>query len=112
MKKVTRNILLKAKRDGFSDRQLAHLRKSDEVAIRKLRKKLDVLPVYKTIDTCAAEFEAETPYHYSTYERENELTISDRKKVVILGGGPNRIGGDRFDYCCCVSSSAKGYGRS
>jgi carbamoyl-phosphate synthase large subunit len=101
MKKVTREILLEAKRHGFSDRQLAHIWKTDEITIRKLRRKHGVLPVYKTVDTCAAEFEAETPYHYSTYERESELTVSDRKKVVILGGGPNRIGqGIEFDYCC------------
>ncbi|HLF13858.1 MAG TPA: carbamoyl-phosphate synthase large subunit [Bacteroidota bacterium] len=101
MKKVTRDILLEAKRHGFSDRQLAHLWKTDEITIRRLRAEQGVLPVYKTIDTCAAEFEAETPYHYSTYERESELTVSDRKKVVILGGGPNRIGqGIEFDYCC------------
>ncbi len=69
--------------------------------MRSLRKKLGVLPVYKTVDTCAAEFAAETPYHYSTYERENEAIRSDRKKVIILGGGPNRIGqGIEFDYCC------------
>jgi len=86
MKKVTRDILFW---------------NTDEISVRKLRKKLDVLPVYKTIDTCAAEFEAETPYHYSTYETESEITVSDRKKVIILGGGPNRIGqGIEFDYCC------------
>jgi carbamoyl-phosphate synthase large subunit len=101
MKKVTREILLEAKRHGFSDRQLAHIWKTDEISIRELRRKHGVIPVYKTVDTCAAEFEAETPYHYSTYERETELTVSDRKKVIILGGGPNRIGqGIEFDYCC------------
>ncbi len=72
-----------------------------ERAIRQLRKELDVIPVYKTVDTCAAEFEAHTPYHYSTYDQENESVRSDRKKVIILGGGPNRIGqGIEFDYCC------------
>jgi carbamoyl-phosphate synthase large subunit len=101
MKPITTEILLKAKRLGFSDRQLAAIWKSDEMTIRALRRKLGVIPVYKTVDTCAAEFAAETPYHYSTYETENEAHRSDRKKVIILGGGPNRIGqGIEFDYCC------------
>ncbi len=99
--KVTPEILLKAKQYGFSDRQLAHLWKTEEDTVRELRKKLGVMPVFKTVDTCAAEFEAHTPYHYSTYERENESVRSTRKKVIILGGGPNRIGqGIEFDYCC------------
>ncbi|OGU26887.1 MAG: hypothetical protein A2X66_08195 [Ignavibacteria bacterium GWA2_54_16] len=94
-------MLLKAKQYGFSDRQLAHLWGTSEKAIRRLRKDLGVIPVYKTVDTCAAEFEAHTPYHYSTYDQENESVRSDRKKVIILGGGPNRIGqGIEFDYCC------------
>ena len=98
---VTFETLLKAKQFGFSDRQLAHIWKTDEISIRRLREKLNVKPVFKTVDTCAAEFEAETPYHYSTYETETEVKRSDRKKVVILGGGPNRIGqGIEFDYCC------------
>lgn len=101
MKKITREILLKAKQYGFSDRQLATLWKTDEETVRHLRKKLGVTPVFKTVDTCAAEFAAQTPYHYSTYETENESVRSDRKKVIILGGGPNRIGqGIEFDYCC------------
>ena len=101
MKQIPREILLKAKQYGFSDRQIAHLLKSDEMSVRRLRKKLDVIPTFKTIDTCAAEFEAETPYHYSTYEQENEARRSPKKKVIILGGGPNRIGqGIEFDYCC------------
>ena len=99
--RVTREVLLKAKQYGFSDRQLAHLWGTSEKAIRRLRKDLGVIPVYKTVDTCAAEFEAHTPYHYSTYDQENESVRSDRKKVIILGGGPNRIGqGIEFDYCC------------
>ena len=99
--KITKEILKKAKEYGFSDRQLAFILKTDENTIRKIRKELGVLPVYKTVDTCAAEFEAFTPYHYSTYERENEVKVSDKKKVIILGGGPNRIGqGIEFDYCC------------
>jgi carbamoyl-phosphate synthase large subunit len=101
LKSVTRDILFKAKQYGFSDRQLAHIWKTNEAAVRALRKKLCVLPVYKTVDTCAAEFAAETPYHYSTYETENESVRTDRRKVIILGGGPNRIGqGIEFDYCC------------
>ncbi len=99
--KISTDEMLKAKQYGFSDRQLAHLWKSDEMSVRVLRKRLNVLPVFKTVDTCAAEFAAETPYHYSTYEMENESVRSSRKKVIILGGGPNRIGqGIEFDYCC------------
>jgi carbamoyl-phosphate synthase large subunit len=95
------DLLRRAKRFGFSDRQLAVLHSSKEAEIRRLRISLGVLPVYKTVDTCGAEFKAETPYHYSTYETENESVRSDRKKVIILGGGPNRIGqGIEFDYCC------------
>ncbi|MBF8293618.1 MAG: carbamoyl-phosphate synthase, large subunit [Bacteroidetes bacterium] len=98
---VTREVLLKAKQYGFSDQQLAHLWGSTERAVRQLRKEMGVIPVYKTVDTCAAEFEAHTPYHYSTYDQENESIRTDRKKVIILGGGPNRIGqGIEFDYCC------------
>ncbi len=104
MKKVTPDILLRAKQFGFSDRQLAHLWKTDESAVRGLRLGMGVKPAFKTVDTCAAEFEASTPYHYSTYDRENEATRSERKKVIILGGGPNRIGqGIEFDYCCVQS---------
>ena len=105
--RISRTDLLKAKRHGFSDRQLAHLWQSDEWTVRALRKELGVAPVFKTVDTCAAEFEAYTPYHYSTYETETEAIQSDRKKIMILGGGPNRIGqGIEFDYCCCHASYA------
>jgi len=98
---VTREILLKAKQYGFSDRQLAHIWGTTEKAVRQLRKHLGVIPSFKVVDTCAAEFEAYTPYYYSTYDEENESVRSDRKKVIILGGGPNRIGqGIEFDYCC------------
>jgi len=101
VKKIDKDILLRAKQFGFSDRQLAALWKTDEGAVRILRRELGVQPVFKTVDTCAAEFEANTPYHYSTYEQENEYRDSGRKKVMILGGGPNRIGqGIEFDYCC------------
>ena len=105
--RISRTDLLKAKRHGFSDRQLAHLWQSDEWAVRALRKELGVAPVFKTVDTCAAEFEAYTPYHYSTYETETEAIQSNRQKIMILGGGPNRIGqGIEFDYCCCHASYA------
>jgi len=101
MNKITRDILLKAKQYGFSDHQLAKIWRATEAEVRSLRMKMGVRPVYKTVDTCAAEFAAETPYHYSTYETENESQRSNRKKVIILGGGPNRIGqGIEFDYCC------------
>ena len=99
--------LLKAKTYGFSDRQLAHLWRTDEWAVRALRKELGIVPTFKTVDTCAAEFEAYTPYHYSTYESENEAVRSDRPKIMILGGGPNRIGqGIEFDYCCVHAAFA------
>ena len=86
---------------GFSDFQIAVLTKTDEYTVRHYRKNLGIIPVFKTVDTCAAEFESDTPYHYSTYETENEAIRTDNKKVVILGSGPNRIGqGIEFDYCC------------
>ncbi|MDJ1171665.1 carbamoyl-phosphate synthase large subunit [Roseofilum sp. BLCC_M154] len=93
---------------GFSDRQIAFATGTNEQAVRTRRKELGVVPVYKTVDTCAAEFESFTPYHYSTYEQgENEVMPSERRKVMILGGGPNRIGqGIEFDYCCCHASFA------
>ncbi|MGB4851291.1 MAG: carbamoyl-phosphate synthase large subunit [Ignavibacteria bacterium] len=106
-KKVTVEIILKAKKNGFSDRQLAHIFGTSEEYIRGYRFKNEIFPVYKTVDTCAAEFEAGTPYHYSTYEKFNEVISSDKEKIIILGGGPNRIGqGIEFDYCCvrCVKA--------
>ncbi|MDP1854378.1 MAG: carbamoyl-phosphate synthase large subunit, partial [Candidatus Omnitrophota bacterium] len=100
-------LLLKAKQFGFSDKQLAEFLASDEQAIRTLRKTLNITASYKLVDTCAAEFEAYTPYFYSTYEREDEARISTKKKIMILGGGPNRIGqGIEFDYCCVHASFA------
>src|SRR5262249_12067501 len=96
-------LLRRAKRSGLSDRQLAALRPqlAGEDRVRTLRHRLGVRPVYKTVDTCAAEFEANTPYHYSSYDEETEVEPSDRPKVIILGSGPNRIGqGIEFDYSC------------
>jgi carbamoyl-phosphate synthase large subunit len=99
--------LFKAKQFGFSDKQLAGLLKSDEDSVRKLRYGHDIKAVYKAVDTCGAEFEAFTPYYYSTYETENESVPSSNRKVLVLGGGPNRIGqGIEFDYCCCHASYA------
>ena len=97
----------RAKRFGFSDRQLAHLTKTTEPLIRSARKSAGVMPTYRLVDTCAAEFEAFTPYYYSTYGDEDETRASDKKKVLILGGGPNRIGqGIEFDYCCVHAAFA------
>ncbi len=97
----------KAKKLGFSDRQLAILTKATEPEIRDARKAAGVVPTYRLVDTCAAEFEAYTPYFYSTYGDEDETRASDKKKVMILGGGPNRIGqGIEFDYCCVHAAFA------
>ncbi len=97
----------RAKRLGFSDAQLAYLWDASEGAVRDARRAVGVHPTYKTVDTCAAEFAAETPYHYSTWEDECEVRPSDRPRVVILGSGPNRIGqGIEFDYCCVHASFA------
>lgn len=104
---ISYETMEKAKRWGFSDRQLAHLTGFSEEQIENYRKKLGIVPVYKLVDTCAAEFRASTPYYYSTYEKECEARVSNRKKVMILGGGPNRIGqGIEFDYCCVQASFA------
>jgi len=98
---LTPRTLKQAKRLGFSDKHIGRLTGKSELEIRHFRKVNDVQPSYKIVDTCAAEFESFTPYYYSTYDPENESVPSDRKKVVILGGGPNRIGqGIEFDYCC------------
>ncbi len=110
---VTCRELYDAKRLGLSDRSLARSLVTDEPSVRERRRELGVEPVFKRIDTCAAEFEAETPYFYSTYEDENESVRTAQKKIVILGGGPNRIGqGIEFDYCCvhaCYALSEAGY---
>ncbi len=98
---VPDDLLHEAKRDGFSDDHLALLLATSASHVRERRHAAGIRPVYKTVDTCAAEFEAFTPYHYSTYEDEDEVTASTREKVIVLGSGPNRIGqGVEFDYCC------------
>jgi carbamoyl-phosphate synthase large subunit len=101
-KPLDRDLLKKAKMSGFSDRQIAALRPGEtELSIRKYRKDLGIIPVYRLVDTCAAEFEAYTPYFYSSYAEMDQSRVTDKKKVMILGGGPNRIGqGIEFDYCC------------
>ncbi len=123
---IDRDLMLIAKQMGFSDQQIAKLTNSEFFEVRNYRKKLNILPIYKTVDTCSAEFSSETPYHYSTYEQaflDNNLKLNDNeissnddkhlKKIMILGGGPNRIGqGIEFDYCCCHASyqaSSNGY---
>ena len=107
LKNLSKAEFYAAKRRGFSDAQIAFATKTTEDEVRAYRKALGVIPVYKTVDTCAAEFEALTPYYYSTYEEESEILSSDKPKVMILGGGPNRIGqGIEFDYCCCHASYA------
>jgi carbamoyl-phosphate synthase large subunit len=104
---IPEGLLLKAKKFGFSDIQIAFLTNSTEMNVRAKRKKHKIDPSYKLVDTCAGEFKAEKPYYYSTYETKNESVPSDKKKVLILGGGPNRIGqGIEFDYCCCHASYA------
>ncbi len=101
-------LLTKAKAYGFSDRQIAHLTGRSEDEVRAERKAAGLVPSYRLVDTCAAEFEAYTPYYYSTYDRgDDEINPTDRKKVMILGGGPNRIGqGIEFDYCCVHAAFA------
>src|SRR3954469_20206040 len=101
-------LLTRAKSLGFSDRQIAHLTRQTEDAVRAERKRLGLVPSYRLVDTCAAEFEAYTPYYYSTYDRgDDEVRPSSTKKVMILGGGPNRIGqGIEFDYCCVHAAFA------
>ena len=104
---MTRRAWRRAKRLGFSDAQLGYLWSVHEDEVRAAREAAGVLPTYKTVDTCSAEFPAETPYYYSTYEDESEVRPSDTRKVVILGSGPNRIGqGIEFDYCCVHASFA------
>ncbi len=121
---LDRDLMLHAKQLGFSDHQIAKLTNSEFFEVRRYRKKLNVIPIYKTVDTCSAEFSSSTPYHYSTYEEsfininaqifDSEISKKSKsKKIMILGGGPNRIGqGIEFDYCCCHASyqaSTNGY---
>ncbi|XP_009591881.1 carbamoyl phosphate synthase arginine-specific large chain, chloroplastic [Nicotiana tomentosiformis] len=104
---LTKDDFYEVKKRGFSDRQIAFATKSSEEEVRSRRLSLGVKPAYKRVDTCAAEFEADTPYMYSSYDIECESAPTGRKKVLILGGGPNRIGqGIEFDYCCCHTSFA------
>ncbi|MDP0490239.1 MAG: carbamoyl-phosphate synthase large subunit [Verrucomicrobiota bacterium JB023] len=99
--------LRRAKKMGFGDYQIAQATGEDELAVRARRKEAGLIPTYRLVDTCAAEFEAATPYYYSTYGDENEARESDKKRIVILGGGPNRIGqGIEFDYCCVHAAFA------
>jgi carbamoyl-phosphate synthase large subunit len=98
---LPRDLFYEAKQKGYADRQIAHLLKCLESEVFKRRQDLNIKRVYKLVDTCAAEFEAKTPYYYSTFEDENESIASDKKKIVVLGSGPNRIGqGIEFDYSC------------
>jgi carbamoyl-phosphate synthase large subunit len=98
---IPTDLLRKAKEKGFADRQIAHMLDCYESEVFKKRTELGIKRVYKLVDTCAAEFEAKTPYYYSTFDKENESTVSNRKKIIVLGSGPNRIGqGIEFDYSC------------
>ncbi len=104
---ISPELLRSFKEVALSDRRLAYLTEKSEDEVREYRKKLNVVPVYKRVDTCGAEFESFTPYLYSTYETESEAAPTDRRKIMILGSGPNRIGqGIEFDYCCCHASFA------
>ncbi len=106
-REVPSDLLLEAKRSGFSDQRIARLVEKSAAQIAARRSDLQIRPVYKRVDTCAAEFESFTPYMYSTYEDEDESDPSDAEKIIILGSGPNRIGqGIEFDYCCCHASFA------
>ncbi|KAK1357791.1 Carbamoyl-phosphate synthase (glutamine-hydrolyzing) [Heracleum sosnowskyi] len=107
LSQLTKDELYEVKKRGFSDKQIAFAIKSSEQEVRSKRLSLGVKPTYKRVDTCAAEFEADTPYMYSSYDYECESAPTNKKKVLILGGGPNRIGqGIEFDYCCCHASFA------
>ena len=110
---LSSHLLIKAKKLGFSDSQIAELRGIDTSEVLKVRERLEIFPVYKTVDTCAGEFEAFTPYHYSTYDQETEVKPRTKPAILILGSGPNRIGqGIEFDYSCvhaCFALSDVGY---
>ncbi|CAN5790527.1 carbamoyl-phosphate synthase large subunit [soil metagenome] len=104
---IDKDVLLKLKQKGFADRRLAKLLKTTDTAIRNQRHALNIRPVYKRVDTCAAEFSTNTAYMYSTYEEDCESEPTDKKKIMVLGGGPNRIGqGIEFDYCCVHAAFA------
>ncbi|MGS0729804.1 carbamoyl phosphate synthase preATP-grasp domain-containing protein, partial [Shewanella sp. 0m-11] len=104
---LNEDVLRKLKRKGFADSRLAALAGVSETEVRKLRTRFEIHPVYKRVDTCAAEFSTDTAYMYSTYEEECEANPSNRDKIMILGGGPNRIGqGIEFDYCCVHAALA------
>jgi carbamoyl-phosphate synthase large subunit len=107
LEEISAYALREAKEVGLSDRRIAYLTKRTEDEVRARRKSLGIVPVYKRVDTCGAEFESFTPYLYSTYEEEDEAAPTDRRKIMILGSGPNRIGqGIEFDYCCCHAAFA------
>jgi carbamoyl-phosphate synthase large subunit len=107
LEEASDDLIRLAKQNGFSDRQLAFLWETTEAEVRRSRECRGIQPVFKLVDTCAAEFEAVTPYYYSTYELEDEARVGTRPRVIILGGGPNRIGqGIEFDYCCCQAAFA------
>src|ERR1700679_2816117 len=108
MSSLNAEKLAQAKSLGFADPQIAHLTRQTEDAIRAERKRIGLVPSYRLVDTCAAEFEAYTPYYYSTYDTgDDEVRQTDTRKVMILGGGPNRIGqGIEFDYCCVHAAFA------
>nr|WP_217345280.1 carbamoyl-phosphate synthase large subunit [Noviherbaspirillum sp. L7-7A]MBV0879531.1 carbamoyl-phosphate synthase large subunit [Noviherbaspirillum sp. L7-7A] len=104
---LSKDVLFQLKRKGFADRRLAKLLKTTDKAVREKRRALNIRPVYKRVDTCAGEFDTDTAYMYSTYEEECESRPTDRKKIMVLGGGPNRIGqGIEFDYCCVHAALA------
>jgi carbamoyl-phosphate synthase large subunit len=107
LSKCSRELLLESKRSGASDEEIAKLWNVKSASVRARRRDLGVVPVFKRVDTCAAEFESYTPYLYSTYEEEDESAVVERPKIVILGSGPSRIGqGIEFDYCCCHAALA------
>ena len=104
---LTADMLRNAKRHGFSDEQIGSLTHNSEAVVRGVRQALGIRPVYKTVDTCAAEFAAYTPYHYSAYDEEDEVALHSKPSILILGSGPNRIGqGIEFDYSCVHASMA------
>ena len=107
LEEASDELLILAKRNGFSDRQLATLWETTEGEVRRERQGRGIHAVFKLVDTCAAEFRAATPYYYSNYECEDEARIGEKPRIMILGGGPNRIGqGIEFDYCCCQAAFA------